>query len=89
MSVTFDLPPHVMDEIVERVAALVIDRLSADRADQWLDVTAAARHLGFTKGRIYKLVERNEIPHVQDGPGCKLSFSRCALDSWMEERGAR
>lgn len=89
MSVTFDLPPQTIEQIAQRVAEILSESASTDRADRWLDARSAAEHLGCSTGRIYKLVERREIPFVQDGPGCKLSFSRRALDQWMEDRRAR
>ena len=60
MSMTFTLPPEVIDQIVERVAALVLQRTAATGADrpECLSVKDAAEYMGCTEGRVRKLIER-------------------------------
>lgn len=49
----------------------------------WLSVETAARYLDIPVGRLRKLVARRQIPFAQEGVGCRLSFARRDLDSWM------
>jgi hypothetical protein len=59
----------------------LLDGLAAD--DPWMDVHAAARHLGLTPKALRKIAgERHEIPYEQDGPRCKMWFRRSALDAY-------
>ncbi len=85
MNVTITLPLEAVEEIATRAAEIVMARIgSADRAG-YVDVKAAADYLGVTEGRVRKLVERRQIPFIQDGPGCRITFSVRDLDQFMQD----
>jgi len=84
----------VLDQILGRLADLVIDRLLArtdadvnDHDSGWLDARGAAAYLGMHRDTLRKLAARRSIPSHQDGPRCKLYFRRDELDEWR--RSAR
>ena len=87
MKVEIELSEQVLNEIAERVAAILSERTaSGPDFPEYLDVKAAAAYLGCTVGRVRKLVERRQVPFVQDGPGCRVYLARRDLDSWMDGR---
>ena len=89
MNVTVTLPPETLDALAVRVAEILAVRTAADqvvRPNEYLSVKDAAFYLGCTEGRVRKLVERRQIPFVQDGLGCRISFAVRDLDQWMEQR---
>jgi excisionase family DNA binding protein len=50
---------------------------------EWMSVDTAARYLDASEERVRKLKDRKEIPHYQEGPGCRVFFRRSELDHWM------
>jgi excisionase family DNA binding protein len=81
--------PDLIDQLLGRLADLVIDRLinraeadGNDRVAQWLDVRGAADYLGIHPDTLRKLAAQRSIPTHQDGPRCKLYFRRDELDEW-------
>jgi len=84
----------LLDQILARLADLVVDRLmerseaqNNDHASAWLDARGAAEYLGVHRDTLRKLAAQRAIPTHQDGPGCKLYFRRDELDEWR--RSAR
>jgi hypothetical protein len=73
------------DEALDHLAALLAPRLSSgDRADAWVDVNGAARHLACDKRRIYDLAAgrgTNGFPVHRDGR--RLLFKPSDLDEWV------
>lgn len=45
----------------------------------------AAKHLGISKGLLYRLVAEKKIPHIRVGPRAVL-FDLEALDRWLAGR---
>jgi len=91
---TDDSDRALLDQILGRLAELVVDRLMAhteaqtnDHASAWLDARGAAEYLGVHRDTLRKLAAQRAIPTHQDGPGCKLYFRRDELDEWR--RSAR
>jgi excisionase family DNA binding protein len=89
-----DSEPPLIDQILRRLADLVVDRLmertaadTSDHAGEWLDARGAAAYLGIHRDTLRKLVAQRAIPVHQDGRGCKLYFRRGELDDWR--RSAR
>jgi excisionase family DNA binding protein len=79
----------LIDQILGRLADLVVDRLmehsdaqSSERTSAWLDARGAAEYLGVHRDTLRKLAAQRAIPTHQDGPGCKLYFRRDELDEW-------
>jgi excisionase family DNA binding protein len=84
-----DLDQALIDQILGRLADLVVDRLmertaanSSDLAGEWLDPRGAAAYLGIHRDTLRKLAAQRAIPAYQDGPRCKLCFCRDELDDW-------
>jgi excisionase family DNA binding protein len=80
----------VIEDIVERVAAAVVSRLTADQDHderEWLDSRDAAEYLGVHRDTLRKLAAERAIPSHQDGRGCKLFFKRSDLDDWRRAGG--
>ena len=79
----------VLEELLGRLADLVVERLAArsqaqqsDPVEEWLDTRRAADYLGVHRDTIRKLAAERTIPTHQDAPGCKLYFRRDELDEW-------
>lgn len=81
----------VLAQLADRVAAVVVDRLSSaekpSAADEWLDSRHAAEYLGVHRDTLRKLAAERTIPSEQDGPGCKLYFRRSEMDAWRQGGG--
>ncbi len=63
-----------------------LDRLEALAligAKNTLDIDEAALYTGYSKGHLYRLTSRREIPHSKKDR--KVYFDKAALDSWMTE----
>lgn len=52
--------------------------------DTLMTVGEAADYLRLTKATIYKLVSRQQIPHLR--PAGAIRFRREEIDTWMRER---
>lgn len=92
--VSGDSDGTLIDQVLGRLADLVVDRLMArtdaehsNHASVWLDARGAAEYLGVHRDTLRKLAAQRAIPTHQDGPGCKLYFRRDELDEWR--RSAR
>jgi hypothetical protein len=84
-TVAVTLPDDLLDHLTDLVEERVLARLAAHRetGPRYLDVPAAARHLGITPNRLRKLVARRAIPFIQEGPGCRIHLDRHDLDHHM------
>lgn len=85
-----DLVDVLIDQLADRVAAALVQRLDASTPDplpEWLDSRAAADYLGLHRDTLRKLAAERTIPAEQDGPGCKLFFRRSDLDEWRMAGG--
>lgn len=84
LSLTVELPPVVMAEIVRQVAAT----LDLERGDDgFLDVAGAADFLACGKDRIYSLVSARRIPFHKDGS--RTLFDRAELRQWVRRGGGK
>src|SRR5260370_1131454 len=72
---------NVLDELAERVAALLAD----DRPSPWLSAPEAAASLRFPLKRVYTLTAATAIPHHRQGG--RIVFHRGELDDWLEGQG--
>ena len=74
-----------LDQLVERIADLVLARLNEEResGSPWMDVSGAAAYLGVPVERIRKLIAGRRIPFHQERPGSRISFHRAELDDWQ------
>lgn len=78
-------------QLADRVAEMVVDRLSSAEStpsiDEWFDSRHAAEYLGVHRDTLRKLAAERAIPSEQDGPRCKLYFRRSELDAWRQGGG--
>jgi excisionase family DNA binding protein len=87
-SLQISLPPELPDEIAQRAAELLAERLDvAHSGDGYLDVAGAAEFLACPKCRIYALVSAGRIPHARDGS--RLLCDRQELRDYVEAGGAK
>jgi excisionase family DNA binding protein len=82
-----------VDYIAVRVAEVLADQAPTAVTDAaWLDVAAAAHHLGYAadsrrgRQRIYDLVSQRRLRFAKDGS--RLLFRRSWLDDYLEGRQA-
>jgi excisionase family DNA binding protein len=87
------VPVEIVEHIAVRVAELLADQEHATGEDAaWIDVAAAAHHLGYADGsrrgrqRIYDLVSQRRLRFAKDGS--RLLFRRSWLDDYLEGRQA-
>lgn len=82
------LPPELLDDLVERVAAIVVERLRADvdAPGRWLRGAAAiAEYIDAPPSRVNRLSSAKRIPVERDGSN--LVAHTDALDRWIREGG--
>jgi excisionase family DNA binding protein len=77
-----------MDQIVDSVATLVIERLNAargpDNAATLMTVAEAAAYLRCKPQRIYDLVSSRRLPKFKDG--ARTLVRRCDLDAHITSK---
>lgn len=86
MNVRLDLPEAVVDDIVERVARVVVERLQAEQQPdrEWMTARECADYLRFPLSRVRNLTSADRIPHVkQDG---RVLYHRPALRAWLNAK---
>ena len=81
-TLTGDLPPEALDQIVQRVMDMVAERVAA-APEPYLNPEDAATYLACPKSRIYALTEQGKLRHARDGR--KLKFRREWLDDSLQE----
>jgi excisionase family DNA binding protein len=87
MTLALAIPDDAVAEIVERVAALVVERMQVESHSwpEWMSVETAARYLDVSPERLRKLQARRQLPYHQEGPGCRVFFRQKELDAAMSE----
>ena len=86
-ALSIDVPPELVDSIVEQVLERLGDQAPAEPTTGYLDVTGAAAYLACNKSRVYALVSAGRIPFYKDGS--RLLFLPCELRSYVANGGAR
>lgn len=78
------LDDATLRKLIDRAWPIIAERLpaAAPVPDGWLDSNGAAAYLSLSRHALHKLTAAGDIPHEQDGPGCKLWFKRSDLDAW-------
>jgi hypothetical protein len=86
MSHLLDLTAAIEQVKAELRAELLAELRSEIATDWpgWMNVETAARYLDITPGRLWKLKAAGAIPYVQEGPSCRIFFSRHDIDTWMK-----
>lgn len=79
---TIPLPPELVEQIAQRAAEIVLDRIGAQNGSSpWLTASEAAEYLRWPVKRIYNLSAAGAIPHrKQEG---RVLFHRVELDTWL------
>jgi hypothetical protein len=81
------LPTEFVELVATRVAEILLERevTSVDERawPEWMSVVTAAQYLDMPLERLRKLKDRRAIPCHQEGPGCRLFFSRKELGAYM------
>jgi excisionase family DNA binding protein len=70
---------------LEVLASVLADVLERRRDAGFVDVDGAADYLGLSRKAIYRLVERDRLPHHRAGG--RLLFDRSELRAWVERGG--
>jgi excisionase family DNA binding protein len=85
------IPTDLVEAIAQRVAELTREQIreACTPASPWLDFSAAASYLGFSRDRLYKLTAAKAIPFRKKQDGQGLLFHRGELDTWLESRYPR
>lgn len=81
------LPDELLEELAERVAAILADRENGDSDDGFMDVAGAAEYLACPPSRVYALVSAKRLPHHRDGS--RLLFDRAELRAYVAAGGAK
>jgi excisionase family DNA binding protein len=81
------LPDDAVEQIAQRVAAILAERQAPEHDDGYLDVAGAAQFLSCPTSRIYALVSAKRIPHYKDGS--RTLFDREQLREYVRNGGAR
>ena len=91
MTFAVPIPPELVDAIAERAAAIAVERLQLESQawPEWLSVETAAKYLDVSPERLRKLQARRQLPYHQEGPGCRVFFSRRELDEAMSKQVQR
>jgi excisionase family DNA binding protein len=58
---------------------------NTDKAPEWLTVADVAQMLQFSRKRIYRMIQRDELP-VYQFPGGDYRIRRDELESWVGRR---
>jgi excisionase family DNA binding protein len=71
----------LVEQVADRVAELLADRLPAPASSPWLTAEEAADRLRCKPKRIYDLVREDKLPVHRDG--ARLLFRRDELDEYV------
>ncbi len=77
----------VPDDLVEAIAARVLERLRAEPAGEpgspYLTVAEAADYLRWPRERVYKLTAAKAIPHIRHEG--RILLRRDEIDAWLDD----
>jgi excisionase family DNA binding protein len=76
---------ELVEEVAVIVAEIVLQRLEAQRAPEWMRVDDAAQYLRTTPAAIRALIKRDKIPHHHVNG--RVLFERQELDGWVRDDG--
>lgn len=81
---SLQLPPALVDALVERVADRILARLDVEPADAspYLTIPEAAEYLRCSRQRIYDLCSSGRLPRCKDGT--RVLVRRADLDRLVE-----
>jgi hypothetical protein len=82
MSLAFELPAELVEQVAERAAQLLAERQER-AAEPWLNVEQAAAHLAISASQLYSLTSqrhRNGLPCTKEGS--RNYYRASELDAW-------
>jgi excisionase family DNA binding protein len=82
VTIALELPDAVLDTLAERIAEIVLARMTFERGSSWLTVEQVAGYLQTTPDAIRALVKRSKIPAHRAGG--RLLFERDEIDIWVK-----
>ena len=82
MNVTLALSDAELDGLAERVAELVLARMTTPT--QYMTVLETAGYLRLSENSIRNLVASNQIPHKRIGRSVRFRASE--IDAWLDAR---
>lgn len=87
MSLSINLPDDVLEQLAQRVADILEERVAArdpgqQRADRWLTVDQAAEYIGSRPQRVYDLRSSGRL--TRHGDGARALVDRHELDQLIE-----
>lgn len=80
-TVSLELPPALLESIVEAVTARVLERLEQE-VSPWLTAAEAGAYLRWPVKRIYNLTSAGAIPHRKHEG--RILLHRGELDRWLD-----
>lgn len=86
-SLTIELTDALLEQVAQRVAAILGVTAGPASPEPWLTVEQAATHLGISKSQVYSLCSQRHtstIPLTKDG--ARTFFKASELDAWRTER---
>jgi hypothetical protein len=85
----FELPPALIAQIAEAVAARVAGLDSTTTQSPWLDVDGAAAYLNSTPDVVRRWANKRVLPgHQPNGPGGRWYFHPRELDEFIRSGSA-
>lgn len=75
------LPPEAVEQFVERVAELVLERLGGQNGSPWMTRAEAAEYLRVPASRLEK--DKTLPCHRWDG---RVFYDRAELDEWLSSK---
>lgn len=71
--------------VIESAAAKSAPNTLAPKApDRLLPLMELARHWGWSRSKLWRLVKRGEIPHLIIGPRRDVHFRESQVEAWLE-----
>jgi excisionase family DNA binding protein len=84
MDVRVELPQEVIDELVELVTALVLERLRPQERSPYMSVPEAAAFLRAKPQRVHDLLSARKLTRFKDGS--RTLVLRAELEALVEQR---
>jgi hypothetical protein len=86
VTVTVELPAELVEQVAQRAAELVAERVAL-APEPWLTVEGAAEHMALSVSQVYSLCSArrtNGFPVVKEGS--RSYFRASELDAWRASR---
>jgi excisionase family DNA binding protein len=84
VNINLELPDAALDELVERVAALVLERHKPQERRPYMSVSEAAAFLRAKPQRVHDLLSARKLTRFKDGS--RTLILRAELEALVEQR---